>query len=340
MRQALQSWHNADSNLERDAAKGGADIATRADKLSAEAARYNAAKKALFAARAADTAKSADSLEPFESPEYSDDAAKKITSYIGIEMSAVNAGIDAFGNDPDKGIQQLRQMMERERIALNNLSAGLKDLQSASANVARASEQADQQRMKVLDHMQALSASVEHAGEAPDAPSWSDYYRSLSGNGRVAPVTNVRPPAGPGVATSSATAPASVSAPVAPRPSPASVPLSRYTGGWTYLRPNSVFLGLEPEFVDLVVHEENGGLSGTLYGRFKTPSGTDPVLRFDFSGAIQNARNQSLSLTTGDGTQGIIELIPGPAFNLLEVNFNAGTGAGKVRQGNFILVKK
>jgi hypothetical protein len=106
------------------------------------------------------------------------------------------------------------------------------------------------------------------------------------------------------------------------------------------LKPNSIFLGLEPEFVDLVVHDEKGTLSGTLYGRFKVASGTDPVVRFDFTGPIQNARNQSLTLTTGDGTLGTIELIPGPAFNLLEVNFTMGAGAGKVRQANFILVKK
>jgi hypothetical protein len=43
---------------------------------------------------------------------------------------------------------------------------------------------------------------------------------------------------------------------------------------------------------------------------------------------------------TGDGTPGTIELIPGPAFNLLEVNFQTDPQPNKIRLGNFILVKK
>jgi hypothetical protein len=35
-----------------------------------------------------------------------------------------------------------------------------------------------------------------------------------------------------------------------------------------------------------------------------------------------------------------LELIPGPAFNLLEVNFNTGDKPGMIRQGNFLLIKK
>jgi len=91
-----------------------------------------------------------------------------------------------------------------------------------------------------------------------------------------------------------------------------------------------------------VVHEENGQTAGTLYARFKLPSGSsgDPILRFDFAGRFQNARSQSFSLETSEGAKGTIELIPGPAFNLLEVNFTTEARPRKVRQANFLLVKR
>ena len=38
--------------------------------------------------------------------------------------------------------------------------------------------------------------------------------------------------------------------------------------------------------------------------------------------------------------KGKIELIPGPAFNLLEVNLTIEPRPGKVQQANFLLVKK
>jgi hypothetical protein len=120
------------------------------------------------------------------------------------------------------------------------------------------------------------------------------------------------------------------------------VPLSRYVGAWTYPVRNTLFHGAEPDFVDLVVHEDNGRAAGTLYARFKLPQGSsgDPTLRFDFAGNFQNSRLQSFSLQTSEGAKGTIELIPGPAFNLIEVNFITEARPGKVRQANFLLVKK
>jgi hypothetical protein len=64
------------------------------------------------------------------------------------------------------------------------------------------------------------------------------------------------------------------------------------------------------------------------------------VLRFDFEGEWQAGSVQTFNLMTGDGAKGSIDLIPGPAFNLLEVNFQTEPKANKVRLGNFILVKK
>ena len=50
--------------------------------------------------------------------------------------------------------------------------------------------------------------------------------------------------------------------------------------------------------------------------------------------------SQKFTLMTSDGAAGVVELIPGPAFNLLEVNFQTDPRANKIRSGNFILVKK
>ena len=121
------------------------------------------------------------------------------------------------------------------------------------------------------------------------------------------------------------------------------VPLSRYVGEWTYPAVGAHYHGAQPESVDLVIREENGRASGTLSARFKLPPGDaagSPVVSFDFTGAFQNSRSQTFSVTTGSGAPGTLELIPGPAFNLLEVNFNTDEKSGTVRQANFLLLKK
>jgi hypothetical protein len=66
----------------------------------------------------------------------------------------------------------------------------------------------------------------------------------------------------------------------------------------------------------------------------------DPALHGDFTGTFENTRNQVFSLQTSDGGKGKIELIPGPAFNLLEVNLTMEPRPGKVQRANFLLVKK
>jgi hypothetical protein len=110
---------------------------------------------------------------------------------------------------------------------------------------------------------------------------------------------------------------------------------------------NPIFTGDEPEFVDLLIREENGQLTGSLYARFKIPRGAarDPVLRFDFAGPVTSARTQMLALKTPDGAGGTLELIPGPATNLLEITWQLNASApvkdlAQVRQGDVILVKK
>jgi hypothetical protein len=120
------------------------------------------------------------------------------------------------------------------------------------------------------------------------------------------------------------------------------VPLSRYIGEWAYPKLNPLYSGPEPQFVELVVREDNRRATGTFTVRFKLPtdSRVDPNLHGDFTGTFENIRNQVFSLQTNDGGKGKIELIPGPAFNLLEVNLTIEPRPGKVQQANFLLVKK
>jgi hypothetical protein len=91
-----------------------------------------------------------------------------------------------------------------------------------------------------------------------------------------------------------------------------------------------------------VVREANRVVSGTLSARFILPRGSpdEPLLRFDFSGPLTAARIQRFVLETADGAKGVVDLIPGGAFNLLEINFQTETKPGKIRLGNFVLIKK
>jgi len=163
----------------------------------------------------------------------------------------------------------------------------------------------------------------------------------------TSPVTTTAPESTkPQIAAPPPDAPKPASAPepgASPRvPAITPVPLVRYTGGWTYPLTNGVYHGLQPESIDMNVTEDSGHTSGAVAARFKLPPGStdDPIVRFTFSGDFRNLRNQVFELQSVDGSKGRIELIPGTAFNLLEINFLIEAGPGKIRQGNAVLIKK
>jgi hypothetical protein len=117
---------------------------------------------------------------------------------------------------------------------------------------------------------------------------------------------------------------------------------SRYAGNWTFPTVGGMYHGPQPQSIELVVQEAGGQLSGTLQARFG-PFGdvkTASDLHFEFSGMAVAGRVQSLPLVTSEGAKGKIDLIPGPAFNLLELNFYTDRHAGKVSQGNLLLIRK
>jgi hypothetical protein len=334
--EAFRNWRQADPELEKDAATAGAALTPRAEKVAAEAAKYSAARKAFLDLQQGTMDASGRSLEAVAAASETPDSARNSETSVTAATRAVTASIDAIGNDPDRGLQQLRQSIERERTALTVLSSAIRDRQTMLGAAAKSTEAAEEARMKVADHYQMLAAALQQAGQetARQGSAWADYYRTLSEGARAVEASVSAPPAVTGVKPANPAPPPGASSRV--------VPLTRYVGAWTYPLRNALFYGAEPEFVDLVVHEENGQASGTLFARFKLPGGStgDPTLRFDFSGPFKNTRSQSFTLETSDGAKGTIELIPGPAFNLLEVNFTTETKPGKVHQANFLLVKK
>jgi hypothetical protein len=336
-RAAYRAWREADPNLERESVAGGAPIAQRADRLAAEAAKYAASRKELLEGIAGDEAKQISWIENSATPpESSAVAIDTDTRFVSSENARLTRTIGTFTDDPDKGIQRLRQALEREKVALTALTTAIAERQKASAAVQSAADQAEGARGKALDQMHPMleAAKTAAADTATEAAAWVEYYRKVgeAAQGEATPIT-VAPP---GVATITLTNPT----PAPPTVTP--VPLARYVGAWTFPAKNGLFHGAQPEFMEVLVTNEDGQAKGTAFGRFKLPAGStgDPVLRFDFSGPFQPNRTQTFPLVTSDGTKGTIDLIPGPAFNLLEVNFQTEQKPDKIRQADVVLVKK
>jgi hypothetical protein len=321
-RAAYRAWRQADPNLERDAAAtAGTALAARVQSVAGEAAKYGAQRAGFLRQAAADPGQG---LAPVEMPGIElGDFGRPVRENVDAETAVVKRNLDTFANDPDPAIQRLKAMLDRENGALASLSNAVAERQSAADAAKSAGGALEQARSRVLKADGDLAGAVKSAaGEADrETAAWAEYYRKLADAARV------EPPRAP--------------APTVAAPSNPQVSFARYTGAWTF--PNAgLFHGPQPEFVDLVVHGENGHATGTLFARFKVAAGSkeDPVLRFDFSGDFKNTRTQTFTLETSDGAKGTIELIPGPAFNLLEVNFQTEVKPGKIAQGNVVLVKK
>jgi hypothetical protein len=338
-RYAYRVWRQADPSLETDAATAGPTLGARADKVAAEAATYFAARKAYLDRLLARAEQDISAL-----PSVADAAqtGNIPANYLTPQTNLVTGSINAIANDPDRGIQQLRQALERERTALAAITASLAEAQKTQDAAVQATTNAEQVRAKVAEDFQMFAASLKQSGEETGqaATAWANYYRALSdavrgtAGGEAPAVSSAAPIPAPDVTVNN---PAPTSSPgVTP------VPLSRYVGAWTYPTVGAHYHGVQPASVDLVVREDNGQANGTLYARFVLPPGNadDPVVRFDFKGAFQNTRNQVFPLTTNNGAKGRVELIPGPAFNLIEINFITEDKRGTVKQANFLLVKK
>jgi hypothetical protein len=261
-----------------------------------------------------------------------------VADQAAAELQTVTRAIATFANDKDRAIQQLRQSMERERVALAALGDTIQARQKTVAATSEAAAALEQARIKTVAAFggQASQFSQTVAQMEMEGAAWAGYYDQLA---EAIQVPNAPSPPPSNVTTTITTN----AGPAAPRTASVSpVPLVRWVGDWTYPKLNGIFHGTQPESVELVIHESNGHLDGTLAARFKlSPGGVnDPLVQFKFAGDLAATPTQKFSFTTSDGIPGVLELIPGPAFNLLEVNFRADPRANKIRAGNFILVKK
>jgi hypothetical protein len=327
--QAFQTWQQTGSNLENDAASAGTGLAPRANRAAAAAAEYGSTRIGFLRAASGDLNQRALAVKAASARPFPDLApAGDLTQIVSSENKFVTTTIATFATDPDRGIQQLRLALERERAALTALSGAISDRQKAEAKTAQASAALDSARAKAGDEYGKLSFGLAQSAAQVEKESsaWASYYQKLA-------------------AASVGSAPGPVSsavAPVTPGTATPPVSLARYVGGWMFPSTNGQSHGALPQSVDLTVHEEKGHVTGTLIARFKLPAGSagDPALRFDFDGQWQATATQTFPLITSDGTKGTIDLIPGPAFNLLEVNFQTEPKPGKIRLGNFILLKK
>jgi len=329
-REAYRVWREADPTLERDAATADPARAAEADRVANLAAKYATVRTAFLSQVAAAEEKNFSWLEQTPAPPSPSSAG--IAPLIQSDIAAVRHSLDVYGSDPDPGIQQARSMLERENLALVSLGYVASDGDKAAAAVRSASAAEEQARAKARGLSQQVAAAMKRQTEevGQEATAWGAYYRALSDDAR-----RVAPSAAP----TETAVPVPAPLPRQPEPLVTPLPLLRYVGAWTYPLSNGMFHGPQPEMVDVVVQEQNSHATGTLVGRFKVASG-DPLVSFSFSGDFKDTRRQLFNLKTSDGARGTIELIPGPAFNLLEINFQIEPRPGKIHQGNFLLIKK
>lgn len=341
--EAYRQWRKTDPDLERDATSAGATLGARADKVAAAAVQYFRLRKDYLESRAADAGRRASLLQPVH---LAPDAPPNLDRFLTMQDTILRSSINTLAADPDRAIQQLRASLERERAAITAVATAVKDSEKSQARVVQASEAAEEARVKVSEEHQKLAAAFREAEQLDDksGAAWAGYYRDLSdaARGAASPVTSLGP-----TPLSAGGESADLNAGVTPAAgSAAPIPLTRYVGVWTYPITGAHYHGLQPDSVELLVREENGQASGKITARFKlAPGSTDnPEVHFDFTGAFGFARVQRFAISTSSGATGTLELIPGPAFNLLEVNFHIGDKTrdmpGTIRQGNFLLIKQ
>jgi hypothetical protein len=280
-RQAYNVWQQVQVNLERDAGNGGAPQVAQADRSAAAAASFEATRAAYVKSTSEEAVRRRNLLQTAVSRTSPDVMPPAVASLAAGELLTVNKAIAKFTADKDPGIQQLRQSLERERVALVALANTIQTRQGTVAAASQASAALEQARAKAAGAFsdQASQLSRSAALMEMEQSAWADYYSKLADaiqNANLpapapaptpAPTSAPAPTVAPPVDISTNTAP--VSAP-APRDNSGSrIPLVRYVGEWTFPVVNGIFHGATPVSVELAVRENNGHADGTLSGRFQ-----------------------------------------------------------------------
>jgi hypothetical protein len=359
-RDAYRLWREADSVLESAAAAGLPSLAREATNLATLAAKYEAARRAYLDARARELGPKILRLEnAAPASDLPMPPAKAEQDLVAASLTLLKTSSSTIGNDPDPGLQPLRVALERERAALAAAGMAVDQRQTDIDQERDASKILDDRRLKALDGYRALVAGLDQAARQTDGETaaWAQYYQKLSGvatRGGAAvlppatrtvnpgsssppPVVNANPPAARGPNPAAAT----------PNPLPrppvvTTLTVGRYTGAWFYPSVTGQYQGVRPETVRLIVRERDGHATGTLSVRFRlaAPVTMDPELRMEFAGDFKPGRVQTFTLITAEGARGTLELVPGSAINLLEVNFQTEARPRKIEHGNFILLRE
>ena len=376
-RDAFKTWRQADPNLELDAATS-PDLSQRTGPAAAAAARYAVARAAYLRNSGAQASQSLQGLNTRLNPDADLAPAVDMQKLVAQFTSQVSMQISTYADEADPALQPVRQALTKERAALVALSGAISDRQKTVTNATGALLAVEQARERTAEPFQAMAGALQGAASGMDqeAMAWTEYYRLLAAGAAppVAPAT-ANPTEGearsgntplviggvrinnpsPNLAKGAASEPAAAGEPRANNPSgaiaprinnPATLPVntpsgSRFLGSWTY-PPGGLYHGPQPDTADFEVNQEGGKLTGTLDVNF-WPFGditSKTSLHLEFSGTPGTKRAQSFPLVTSEGVKGSIDLIPGPAFNLLEINFYTERSPGKMTQGNLMLLRK
>ena len=96
-------------------------------------------------------------------------------------MQTVTKTIARFADDKDRGIQQFRQALERERVALTALGASIQVSQKTVAATSAAGAALEESRVKAAQtfgDQAPLSQTVEQLEK--ESAAWSGYYEKLA----------------------------------------------------------------------------------------------------------------------------------------------------------------
>ncbi len=338
-RNPYQAWRQTAPALEESAS---APTAAFADQVRAS----SEAAQVFFNARAASL------LTPF--PEVADQLAwssrplataetlltvpQEVQQLLAVAAAKVGNDINSLTApaEKDAAIRRFRQSIERERAALRALMDTLAAARMPLTALIDASDEAEIQRALTG---QALSSAAGRRTQLSEhlkreAADWATYYKDLQEGATAnrtltsALTSNATPAAGasptPGAAKIT-------------RPNPNGPPaLARYTGEWEF-PTKGLYYGRRPDSADLVVQETNGMLGGTLTAKYSGPAAE---LKIQFQGPVQEGRTQTFPVQFPNGENGSVELIPGTAINLLEINFVAPSTTGPINAANLVLVKR
>ncbi len=320
-RAPYREWRQKAPALETEAAAAPPGFSTEAAAQGAQA--FFNAKAAYLAVQPSSIEQTAWVSEPLATAEASLAVPQNVEQLLAVRAARLGNEVNAFkADDKDAAIRRLRQAIERERAALRAVTDSLAARKAALNELIDSSDDAEIERAKTYQALNAANGRrtqiVEHVKR--EATAWSKYYANLA----EAASASSRVTAG---ATNPGAAPAKIVRPAGN----GFILMARYTGEWEF-PSKGLFYGPQPESVEVKIQENAGTITGSLSAKFLAPA---RIVNFDFQGPVlQQNRTQTFSVQSGGGT-GTIELIPGSAINLLEVNF-----VTPETTGNFILVKK